>query len=59
MAERRRCYYCRRKQTVPGESVCRACEAKLAVVRRLLAIGVAIKLRAAEESAGKESDHDS
>lgn len=55
MAKQQKCYYC--GGTVwRGRSVCRVCETKLEVVRRLLAIGVEIRLRAAEEAARRKRE---
>lgn len=49
----KRCYYCR-KAAVQGRLYCKACEEKLKVVRRLMAVGAEIKLRAA----GRQSNSD-
>lgn len=53
----KRCYYCR-KAAVQGRLYCKVCEEKLKVVRRLLAIGAKIRMQAAEESAGRNVNHD-
>lgn len=55
MAKQRKCCYCN-KSALQGRSVCRVCETKLEVVRRLLAIGVEIRLRAAEEAARRKRE---
>lgn len=44
------CVYCGRSVT-NGGSMCQACREKLPFVRRIIAIGVEIKLRAAKEKA--------
>lgn len=57
MAKQQRCYYCGRV-TGQGRSVCGYCEAKLPVVRRLLAVGAEIRLQAAKEAARREREND-
>ena len=57
MAKQQKCYYCGRV-TAQGRSVCGYCEAKLPVVRRLLAVGAEIRLQAAKEAARREREND-
>lgn len=58
MAKQQKCYYCGGPGW-RGRSVCGACEAKLAVVRRLLAAGVEIKLLAAKGATVRgQREHD-
>ena len=53
----KRCYYCR-KAAVHRRLYCKACEEKLKVVRRLMAVGAEIRMQAAKESAGRNVNHD-
>ena len=49
----KRCYYCR-KAAVQGRLYCKACEEKLKVVRRLMAVGTKIRMQAAAGKCGEE-----